>query len=130
MANAAEADPGWFDRPMRWAQLNLTEDDPAKMDVGFGSTTSSESTPTEPVSLPAVSWPSTNEIPLHRPSWLKGHESFYPDLVAGCRKLNMIVLARTRSARHYQDVYDAHPDWIASIPRDRSAVTGRCRTCG
>ena len=28
-------DSGWFDRPMRWAQLNLTEDDPAKMDVGF-----------------------------------------------------------------------------------------------
>ena len=36
LANTAEAaDPGWFDRPMRWAQLNLTEDDPAKMDVGF-----------------------------------------------------------------------------------------------
>ena len=38
LADAAAAqppDPGWFDRPMRWAQLNLTEDDPAKMDVGF-----------------------------------------------------------------------------------------------
>ena len=31
----ADSDPGWFDRPMRWAQLNLTEDDPAKMDIGF-----------------------------------------------------------------------------------------------
>ena len=28
-------DEGWFDRPMRWVQLNLTEDDPANMDVGF-----------------------------------------------------------------------------------------------
>src|ERR1700730_12922389 len=31
----AGAEEGWFDRPMRWAQLNLTEDDPEKMDVGF-----------------------------------------------------------------------------------------------
>src|ERR1700752_3727274 len=29
------ADSDWFDRPMRWAQLNLTEDDPAKMDRAF-----------------------------------------------------------------------------------------------
>ena len=26
---------GWFDRPMRWAQLNSTEDDAAQMDIPF-----------------------------------------------------------------------------------------------
>jgi hypothetical protein len=26
---------GWFDRPMRWAQLTLVEDDPGKFDPGF-----------------------------------------------------------------------------------------------
>ena len=25
----------WFDRPMRWAQLNLSEDDVAKMDRAY-----------------------------------------------------------------------------------------------
>src|SRR5260370_18944406 len=25
----------WFDRPMRWGQLTLVEDDPPKLDVGF-----------------------------------------------------------------------------------------------
>src|SRR4051812_12588687 len=30
------ADPApWFDRPMRWAQLTLVEDDPAQYDVNF-----------------------------------------------------------------------------------------------
>src|SRR4051812_19905281 len=29
------ADEGWFDRPMRWAQLNSTENDVAEMDIPF-----------------------------------------------------------------------------------------------
>jgi hypothetical protein len=29
------AEPGWFDKPMRWAQLNSTEDDAAEMDIPF-----------------------------------------------------------------------------------------------
>ena len=116
LANTAEAaDPGWFDRPMRWAQLNLTEDDPAKMDVGFWldyfKRIHADGTCLTAGGVVAF-YPT--KIPLHRPSrWLQGHESFYPDLVAGCRKLNMIVLARTDPHATYQDVYDAHPDWIA-----------------
>ena len=31
-APLASDDAEWFDKPMRWAQLNLVEDDPAKMD--------------------------------------------------------------------------------------------------
>src|SRR5215475_11732596 len=32
----AASDPlEWFDRPMRWAQLTLVEDDPAHYDVNF-----------------------------------------------------------------------------------------------
>ena len=37
----APSDPGapprenWFDRPMRWAQLTLAENDPARYDVRF-----------------------------------------------------------------------------------------------
>ena len=27
--------PSWVDRPMRWAQLTLVEDDPGKFDPGF-----------------------------------------------------------------------------------------------
>ena len=30
------AEPGWFDKPMRWVQLNSTEDDAAEMDIPFG----------------------------------------------------------------------------------------------
>lgn len=35
VALAAPEPKGWFDRPMRWAQLTLVEDDPGKFDLGF-----------------------------------------------------------------------------------------------
>src|SRR5512135_2900857 len=37
----------------------------------------------------------------------------YGELVAGCRKLGMIVVARTDPHAVHQDVRDTHPDWIA-----------------
>jgi Hypothetical glycosyl hydrolase 6/Beta-galactosidase trimerisation domain len=108
-------DAGWFDRPMRWAQLNLTEDDPAKMDVGFWLDYFKR-IHADAACLTAggvVAFYPT-KIPFHhRSRWLAGHESFYSDLVEGCRKQNMIVLARTDAHATYPDVYDAHPDWIA-----------------
>jgi len=32
---AGAATDGWFDRPMRWAQLTLAENDPGTYDVNF-----------------------------------------------------------------------------------------------
>ena len=34
-APLAAGDPGWFDKPIRCAQLNSTEDNAAEMDIGF-----------------------------------------------------------------------------------------------
>jgi hypothetical protein len=114
-APPAPAEDGWFDRPMRWVQLNLTEDDPANMDVGFWLDYFKR-THTQGTCLTAggvVAFYPT-KIPFHhRSQWLPGHESFYADLMDGCRKLNIVVLARTDPHATYQDVYDAHPDWIA-----------------
>src|SRR6266699_920085 len=75
-ALAVPKDEGWFDRPMRWAQLTLVENDPGHYDPKF---------------------------------WL----DYFGELVAGCRKMNMVVVARTDPHAVHQDVYDAHPDWIA-----------------
>ena len=104
-----------FDRPMRWAQLNLTEDDPANMDIGFWLDYFKR-IHAEGVCLTAggvvAFYPS--RIPLHHHSqWLPGHESFLADMIAGCRKLNMAVLLRTDPHATYEDVFQAHPDWIA-----------------
>ena len=115
---AAAAQPadaaGWFDRPMRWAQLTLVENDPGKYDLNFWLDYFRR-THSDAACLSAggcVAYYPT-KVPLHyRSQWLAGTDPF-GDLVAGCRKLNMVVVARTDPHAAHNDVADAHPDWIA-----------------
>jgi hypothetical protein len=104
----------WFDRPMRWAQLTLAEDDPGKYDPQFWLDYFRR-THSDAACLSAggcVAYYPT-KIPLHyRSKWL-GDADPFGELAAGCRKLNMVVIARTDSHAVRQDVCDAHPDWIA-----------------
>jgi len=113
MAAAAETAP-WFDRPMRWAQLTLAENDPGQYDARFWLDYFAR-THSDGACLSAggcVAYYPT-KIPLHyRSRWMKDTDPF-GELLAGCRKLNMAVLARTDPHAAHQDVYDAHPDWIA-----------------
>jgi hypothetical protein len=116
-ANAAPktaSQPGWYDRPMRWAQLAFVEDDPGNYDPAFwldyfrriyadGACLSAGG---------CVAFYPT-KIPLHyRSKWL-GNTDPFGDLLKGCRELGMNVIARTDPHAVHQDVYDAHPDWIA-----------------
>ncbi|HTS29526.1 MAG TPA: beta-galactosidase trimerization domain-containing protein [Bryobacteraceae bacterium] len=112
-ANPADSAP-WFDRPMRWAQLTLVEDDPGKYDLTFWLDYFRR-THSDAACLSAggcVAYYPT-KIPLHyKTPWMGAGDPF-GDLVAGCRKLNMVVVARTDPHAVHQDVFDAHPDWIA-----------------
>jgi hypothetical protein len=111
--DAAEAEP-WFDRPMRWAQLTLSENDPGSYDPRFWLDYFKR-THSDGACLSAggcVAYYPT-KVPLHYRSKWMGESDPFGDLVAGCRKLNMVVLARTDPHAAHQGVYDAHPDWIA-----------------
>jgi hypothetical protein len=107
-------DETWFNRPMRWAQLTLVENDPGSFDPDFwlsyfkrihadGTTLSAGG---------IVAYYPT-DIPFHhRSSWLGSSDPF-GYLVKGCRDMNMSVIARTDPHATWQNVYDAHPEWIA-----------------
>ena len=109
-----QAEETWYNRPMRWAQLTLVENDPGKFDPDFwlsyfkrihadGATLSAGG---------IVAYYPTN-VPLHhRSEWL-GNTDPFGYLVEGCRKMNMSVLARSDPHAARQNVFDAHPDWIA-----------------
>ncbi len=111
---AAENQKPWFDRPMRWAQLVLVENDPGQFDPEFwldyfkriradGACLSAGG---------VVAYYPT-QIPLHhRSAWLKDSDPF-GYLVRGCRKMGMVVIARTDPHAAWNDVYQAYPDWIA-----------------
>ena len=107
-------DETWFNRPMRWAQLTLVENDPGRFDPDFwlsyfkrvhadGATLSAGG---------IVAYYPT-DIPFHhRSSWLENMDPF-GYLVKGCRNMNMSVIARSDPHATWQNVYEAHPDWIA-----------------
>src|SRR5262245_56740611 len=127
--------PFWVDRPMRWAQLTLVEDDPGKFDLQFWLDYFRR-TKSDAVCLSAggcVAYYPT-KIPLHHRSQWLGDRDPFGDLVAGCRKLDMVVIARTDPHATYDDVQSAHPDWIAveasGQPRRHWASPEMWVTCG
>jgi len=104
---------GWYDRPMRWAQLSFVEDDPGHYDLGFWLDYF-QRIHADAALLDAggcVAFYPT-QVPLHyRSKWL-GNRDTFGEIAAACRKLGMNVIARTDAHACHQDVYDAHPDWL------------------
>lgn len=113
-AASGASSPNWYERPMRWAQLSFVEDDPGNYSLDFWldyfKRVHADAALVDAGGCVAF-YPT--EIPLHyRSKWLGNRDSF-GDIVAASRKLGMNVVARTDSHACHQDVYDAHPDWIA-----------------
>lgn len=109
------AEPGgWYDRPMRWAQVAFVEDDPGNYDLDFWLDYFKRlHVDAACLSAGGVVAFYPTDIPMHyRSRWL-GNRDAFGDIAKGCRKLGMNVVARTDAHACHQDVYDAHPDWIA-----------------
>ena len=104
---------GWAQKPMRWAQLTLVEDDPGKFDLQFWLDYFRR-TRSDGVCLSGggcVAYYPT-QVPFHhRSAWL-GDGDVLGELIEGCRKLDMTILVRTDPHATYDDVQAAHPDWI------------------
>ncbi len=104
----------WFNRPMRWAQLTLVENDPGRFDPDFwlgyfkrihadGATLSAGG---------VVAYYPT-DVPLHHRSRWLGDSDPFGYLLKGCRKMGMSVIARTDPHAAWQNVFEEHPDWIS-----------------
>ncbi len=114
MAEDATVGTSPLERPLRWGQLTLVENDPGRFDPAFwldyfrrcrceGALLSAGG---------VVAYYPT-EVPLHhRSEWL-GESDPFGELVAGCREIGMSVVARLDPHAVHQPIADAHPDWIA-----------------
>ncbi len=110
----ASAGPSWVDKPMRWAQLTLVENDPGQFDPAFWFDYF-QRTQSQAVCLSGggcVAYYPT-QIPFHHRSQWLGDRDVLGELIAGCRKLGMVVIVRTDPHATYDDAAAAHPDWIA-----------------
>jgi hypothetical protein len=104
---------GWYLRPMRWAQLNFVEDDPGNYDLTFWLEYFKR-IHADAALLDAggcVAFYPTRVSLHYRSKWL-GNMDTFGEITAACRKLGMIVVARTDAHACHQNVYDAHPDWL------------------
>lgn len=104
----------WTAGPLRWAQLAFVEDDPQNCDPDFWLDYFKK-IHIEGALLSAggvVAFYPT-EIPLHHRSDYLGNTDLLGYMIEGCRKQNITVCVRTDPHAARQNVYDAHPDWIA-----------------
>jgi len=132
---APQAGSPWFDRPMRWAQLTLAENDPGRFDPRFWLDYFRR-VHADAACLSAggcVAYYPTR-IPFHhRSAWMKDGDDPFGELVAGCRKLGMVVIARVDPHSCREEARRAHPEWIAvdaeGKPRPHWATPGRWVTC-
>ncbi|MHC1767627.1 MAG: alpha-amylase family protein [Verrucomicrobiia bacterium] len=116
-AGSARPIPGthpWFRRTFRWAQTNITEEDPATYDVewwrGHWKRTRVQGVIINAGGIVAY-YPS--EVPLHYRAEKLGDRDLYGELVKAAHADGLAVLARMDSNRAHEDVYRAHPDWFA-----------------
>jgi Hypothetical glycosyl hydrolase 6 len=104
----------WADKPLRWAQLAFVENDPGRCDPDFWLDYFKR-IHVEGALLSAggvVAFYPT-QVPLHHRSNTLGNSDLLGYMIEGCHKQNITVCVRTDPHAARQDVYDAHPDWIA-----------------
>jgi Hypothetical glycosyl hydrolase 6/Beta-galactosidase trimerisation domain len=108
------APAGWFDKPMRWVQLALVENDPGRFDLQFWLDYFKRlHADAATLSAGGIVAYYPTRVPLHhRSAWL-GHTDPFGALVSGCRAMGMHVVARTDPHAVRDEVKQAHPDWIA-----------------
>ena len=107
--------PGWFDIPMRWAQLTLVENDPGQFDPQFWLDYFRRiKADAACLSAGGIVAYYPTEVPLHHRSSALGTSDPFGALVSGCRALGMHVIARTDPHAARDEVRAAHPDWIAA----------------
>lgn len=112
-AFAADA-PDWVWGPMRWVQINFTEDDPGRFDPSFWLDFMRHSN-TDGVCLSAggicAFYPT--KVPFHRRSRYIGSTDPFGDMAKACKEMGLRVLARVDPSVLRSDALAAHPDWVA-----------------
>jgi hypothetical protein len=99
---------------MRWAQLVLVENDPGRFDPEFWLDYLKR-IHADGVCLSAggvVAYYPTKVALHHRSAWL-GDSDPFGYLVQGCRRMQMAIIARTDPHATWNNIYEAHPDWVA-----------------
>ena len=104
------AETGWFDKPMRWAQLNSTEDDAAQMDIPFWLDYFNR-IHADALCITAggvVAFYPT-KIPYHHRSQFLADRDLFGDFTKAAKERGMRVVARLDCNLAYEEALQARP---------------------
>lgn len=112
-ALAADA-PDWVWGPMRWFQINFTEDDPGRFDpkfwLDFMRRTNTQGACLSAGGIVAF-YPS--KVPFHYRSRYLGASDPFGDMAKACKAMGLRVLARVDPSVMRSDALAAHPEWVS-----------------
>lgn len=112
-AIAAEA-PDWVWQPMRWVQVNFTDDDPGRFDPKFWlEFMRRTNTHGACLSAGGITAFYPTKVPFHQRSSFLGSSDPFGDMAKACKAMGLRVLARVDPSVMRSDALAAHPDWIA-----------------
>jgi len=104
----------WYQRTFRWAQTNITEIDPLRYDLDwwrdYWRRTHVQGIIVNAGGIFAY-YPS--DLPYTHPAKYLDKRDLLGELVDVAREDGLVVIARMDSNRVHENVFNAHPDWIA-----------------
>ncbi|MDR1046410.1 MAG: beta-galactosidase trimerization domain-containing protein [Treponema sp.] len=109
---------GWFNKPMRWAQLTLTDDDPGTFDPdGWIRYFKDIKCQGAVISTGGYIAYHPSKVPFQYVSpKVNDTNDVFGYLVENCRKLGMAVIVRTDPHAVHDEQKNAHPEWLAVTP--------------
>jgi hypothetical protein len=112
-SGAAKGDTSWSSTVRRIGQLNMTEHDPAVLDVEqWADYWASLKVDAVLVSVTGIIAFYQTKVPFHRKSKFLGDRDFFGDCCAAAKKRRMRVVARMSPDLNWEDAVPAHPEWF------------------
>jgi hypothetical protein len=110
---AAAGDVAWLKTLRRIGQTNITEHDPAVMDVeGWANYWARVKAGAVFVSVTGILAYYPTQVPFHRKGKYLGDRDFFGELNAAARKRGMRTIARMSPDLNWGDALAAHPEWF------------------
>ena len=103
----------WQRRIRRIGQLNMTEHDPAVMNVeAWADFWASVKADVVFISVTGILAYYQTKVPFHRKGKFLGDRDFFGECCAAAKKRGMRVVARMSPDLNWDDCLEAHPDWF------------------
>jgi hypothetical protein len=110
---AADGQAGWQRKIRRLGQTNMTEHDPAVLDVeAWADYWASLKIDAALVSVTGILAFYQTKVPYHRKGKYLGDRDFFGDCCAAAKKRGMHVIARMSPDLNWEDAVQAHPEWF------------------